>query len=354
MHTDPARPTSSESEVIDTIDLADGRTMIVRPTSSADAERIFELYGDLSIEDRHRRFFGAFRPRLEWCRRWATVADRGGFGVIAVVTPRRTPRAGAGRVAGQDAAGRRAGERWRADAAGEEVAGEAGYAIRPDGDGDLAVTVATPWRGWLGPYLLDVLVRHAAAVGLSNLQADVLLENGPMLSLLRRRDPVAMAHDQDAVRLSIGTIGPVASWPSRERRPRVLVEVPGRRWAGEYAADSAGLATAMCAGPAGRTRSGCPVLEGGSCPLADAADAIVVLLDPADDRTQQLIDSHRRNHPGTPVLVRSKRSGRPVGAPPTDEGCVEIDADPARGVSQLLSLIGSRDGAMSLEEDAQG
>ncbi len=197
--------------------------------------------------------------------------------------------------------------------AGETVAGEAGYAIRPDGDGDLAVTVAAPWRGWLGPYLLDVVVRHAAAVGMTNLQADVLLENGPMLSLLRRRDPVAMGHDEGAVRLSIGTSGPVASWPARERRPRVLVEVPGRRWAGEYAADSAGLATAMCAGPAGRKRSGCPVLEGGSCPLADDADAIVVLLDPDDERTQQLIDAHRRNHPGTPVLVRSKRSGRQVG-----------------------------------------
>ena len=125
---------------------------------------------------------------------------------------------------------------------------------------------------------------------------------------------------------------------------------------GEYAADSAGLATAMCAGPAGRTRSGCPVLEGGSCPLADDADAIVVLLDPDDERTQQLIDAHRRNHPGTPVLVRSKRSGRQVGGPnaPTDEGCVEIDADANHGVSQLLSLIGPRDGEMSLEEDPQG
>jgi hypothetical protein len=321
--------------VIDTIDLADGRTMVVRPTSAADAERICALYGDLSIEDRHRRFFGAFRPRLEWCRRWATVADRGGFGVIAVVSPGRTAEG---------------------EVAGEEVAGEAGYAIRPDGDGDLAVTVATAWRGWLGPYLLDVLVRHAAKVGMTNLQADVLLENGPMLSLLRRRDPVAMGHDDGAVRLSIGTTGSVSSWPARERRPRVLVEVPGRRWAGERLADSAGLATAMCSGPAGRMRSGCPVLEGGRCPLADTADAIVVLLDPDDERTQQLIDSHRRNHPGTPVLVRSKRSGQPVGAlEPTDEGCLAIDDDATHGVSQLLSLIGSRaDGSMSLEEDPQG
>lgn len=97
VRTNPAEPTSHGSEVIDTIDLADGRTMVVRPTSAADAERICALYGDLSIEDRHRRFFGAFRPRPEWCRRWATVADRGGFGVIAVVSPGRTSE---GEVAG--------------------------------------------------------------------------------------------------------------------------------------------------------------------------------------------------------------------------------------------------------------
>jgi hypothetical protein len=76
-----------------------------------------------------------------------------------------------------------------------------------------------------------------------------------------------------------------------------------------------------------------------------------VLLDPDDERTQQLIDSHRRNHPGTPVLVRSKRSGVPH--LPTDEGCVEIDVDASRGVSQLLSLIGPRDGEMS-PDDPQG
>lgn len=143
----------------------DGSRLEVRPTNTDDAERICELYETLSISDRHRRFFGTFRPRLEWCRTWADVASRGGFGVIAIV---------------------------HRDGQPDAVAGEAGYAIRHDGDSDLAETVAKRWRGWLGPYLLDVLVRHAAVTGLQNPQAEVLLENGPMLSLLRRRDPVAM------------------------------------------------------------------------------------------------------------------------------------------------------------------
>ena len=294
------------------IELADGARMEVRPTHVTDAQRICALYETLSISDRHRRFFSAFEPRLDWCEQWADVGSRGGFGVIAVV--------------------------YR-DGCPEEVAGEAGYAIRHDGDGDLAVTVAPNWRGWLGPYLLDVLVRHAASVGLDNLQADVLLENGPMLSLLRRRDPVAMAHDEGAVRLSIGTTGPVPTWPTGERRPRVLVEVAGRRWSGERAADRAGLATAMCAGPKGRGAHGCPVLEGGNCPLADGADAIIVLLDPDDEQSNQLVRAHRERSPGTPVLVRHRSTD---GDGDVASGCLNVEPDGADAVAQVLALVGRR------------
>jgi ribosomal protein S18 acetylase RimI-like enzyme len=301
------------------IALAGGAQMEVRQTSAADAERICDLYETLSVNDRHRRFFGAFRPHLDWCRQWADVGSRGGFGVIAIVRREGQP---------------------------DEVAGEAGYAMRGDGDGDLAVTVAPEWRGWLGPYLLDILVRHAGAAGLANLQAEVLLENGPMLSLLNRRHPVAMAHDNGTVRLSIGATGPVPTWPSGERRPHVLVEVAGRRWAGERAAEAAGLATAMCAGPAARGDHGCPVLDGGRCPLADEADAIIVLLDPDDERSARLVQAHREQSPGTPVLVRHRPSDdgvddRPAVAP----GCVAVEPDGADAVAQVLALVGTAVGS---------
>jgi hypothetical protein len=304
---------AAPSEPFEMIELADGGRMEVRPTTGEDAARISALYETLSEGDRHRRFFGAFRPHLDWCRQWADVAARGGFGVIAVV---------------------------HRDGVPEEVAGEAGYALRDDGDGDLAVTVAPNWRGWLGPYLLDVLVRHAADVGIANLQADVLLENGPMLSVLSRRGPVALGHDSGIVRLSIGTSGPVPSWPPAEARPRVLVEVAGRRWSGEAAAESAGLATAMCAGPSVRRGDGCPVLHGGRCPLADEADAIVVLLDPDDEHSLELVRAHRQQSPGTPVLVRHH-------TPPSegvDElGCIDVADDGGAVVAQILSLIGRSD-----------
>jgi hypothetical protein len=285
--------TSDMDDVLpsETIELAGGARMEVRPTSIADGERICELYSSLSVTDRHRRFFGAFDPHLDWCETWADVASR---------------------------------------------------AIRDDGDGDLAVTVAPNWRGWLGPYLLDLLVRHAATVGLANLQAEVLLENGPMLSLLSRRDPVALGHDSGIVRLTIGTGGPVPTWAPGEHRPRVLVEVAGRRWAGELLAERAGLATAMCAGPAARGRHGCPVLDGGRCPLADRADAIIVLLDPDDPRSARLVQAHREQSPGTPVLVRHHGPGDGDGL--ELPGCVEVEPDGADAVAQVLALLGSRRG----------
>jgi hypothetical protein len=304
-------------EAVEIIDLADGARLEVRPTTAADDEHICDLYDTLSIGDRHRRFFSAFKPRLDWCRDWADVAARGGFGVIAIVHRVGVP---------------------------DEVAGEAGYAIRHDGDGDLAVTIAPNWRGWLGPYLLDLLVRHAGSVGLANLQADVLLENGPMLSLLRRRAPVAMGHDDGVVRLSIGTTGSVPTWPPQEHRPRVLVEVAGRRWSGERAAEHAGLAPAMCAGPAARGEHGCPVLDGGRCPLADGADAIIVLLDPADERTARLVQAHREQSPGTPVLVRQQPAADD-GAAILPPSCTTLEPNSDDAVAQVLALIGQRPAA---------
>ena len=51
-----------DGQPFELIDLAGGARMEVRPTTAADAERILSLYETLSVGDRHRRFFGAFRP----------------------------------------------------------------------------------------------------------------------------------------------------------------------------------------------------------------------------------------------------------------------------------------------------
>ena len=68
-----------DGQPFELIDLAGGARMEVRPTTAADAERILSLYETLSVGDRHRRFFGAFRPHLDWCRKWADIASGGGF-----------------------------------------------------------------------------------------------------------------------------------------------------------------------------------------------------------------------------------------------------------------------------------
>lgn len=298
------------AETAEWIELRGGRVLEIRPTTEADAQPLCDFYGRLSLEDRNRRFFTAFQPRLAWCRTWASVAERGGYGVVAVAH----------------------------DGDEETLIAEAGYSLQRDGDGELAVTVAPEWRGWLGGYLVDVLVRHAASRGIDNLQADVLLTNRPMVAILRHRGAVSLGHDNGSVRLTIGTSGDVPSWPPRAEGHRVLVAARGGRWSGEDAAADAGCVTAVCAGPGARRRSGCPVLEGERCPLADGAEAIVVLLDPDDERTQRLVEIHRRQRPGTPLFVAPRAIT--AGAAPAD--CLEISTSDDETVAHILSLVGPR------------
>jgi len=290
------------------IDLGRDRTLEIRPTTAADGELIRQLYDPLSVEDRRRRFFNVFRPDLDWCRNWASVAERGGYGVIAIV--------------------------HHADH--DEVAGEAGYAIRKDGDGDLAVTVAPDWRGWLGSYLVELLAQQAAANGIANLQADVLLENRAMLTILQRRGSVNLEHSDGVVRLTIGTADYAPSWPPDAEGRKVLVATPGGRWSGEHAATNAGCVTAVCSGPARRERAGCPVLDGGRCPLADGADALVILLDPDDEDTERLIALHRRHRPEVPIFISSRLAE--TGTLPSE--CVEVSGSPSGTVDHILSMIG--------------
>ena len=56
----------------------------------------------------------------------------------------------------------------------EQIVGEADYFLLDNGE--LVITVAADWRGWLGPYLLDVLIEAAAARGVPNLEAEFLVE----------------------------------------------------------------------------------------------------------------------------------------------------------------------------------
>ena len=264
----------------------DGR-LVIRAIRSDDVDGVIALYDDLDADDRYRRFFGHHRPRREFFEQLATVAERGGVGLVAV-----DAEGGAGRVIG-----------------------EAGCVLLPNGDGELAITIAHHWRGWLGPYLLDALTEAAAASGIPNLEAEVLAVNGPMLALLRARGSVVMEHaDWNVLRLLISTSGPTPSWPGAHDRPRVLVEGSAGRWPAEAEARAAGLEVLTCPGPSSAGRH-CPAIVGEPCPLAAGADAIVVSRRPEDETWQQLVDAHPTLHAGVPVWVETN-DRPPPGATP--------------------------------------
>jgi hypothetical protein len=257
--------------------LPGGGCVRVRPVEPGDVDGLVALYDTLSDEDRHRRFFSAFVPDRPFFEHMASVVSRGGFGVVAVD-------------------------------AEDRIVGEANYEPLPDGDGELGMLVAEGWRGWLGAHLFDTLAEAASLRGVPNIEAEVLVVNGRMLSLLRHRGYATLTSDDwTSVRLMVGTAGTTPVWPPAgpggpdADRPRVLVEAGGGRSSVGAEAEARGLAVITCSGPH-KARHGCPVLAGRPCPLAAEADAIVVA-NPDDALWQAVIAGHRAQHPGVPVYI---------------------------------------------------
>ena len=319
--------------------LPGGGLLTVRPVTRADVDGLMALYDGLSRGDRYRRFFSAYSPPRAFFERLATVVERGGYGVVA--------------AAGADNEAAEHGGDSRPDTAGGDagrIVGEANYVLLGNGDGELGMMVAADQRGWLGAYMLDALVEAAAARGVPNIEADVLATNRSMLTLLRSRGYATMgSSDWVSVRLIVGTAGHTPVWPPHRdpaapgRRPRVLVEAPGGRWHAQAEAEAAGLQVIACSGPHGR-RSRCPVLAGQPCPLAAAADAIVVSSAPDDERWGALLEAHGGLHPGVPVCVEP-RAGHRVGGPPLAApgvgAAIAIDDDEPQLVVDLVDRLAS-------------
>jgi acyl carrier protein len=287
------------------IQLGNGRHIAIRPVRRGDSPDLAVLYDGLDDDDHYRRFFSMYEPRPAFFDEMESVGERGGARVVAV-------------LAGPSPVEKR-------------IIGEAGYTRLPNGDGELAMTVARRWRGWLGPYLLDALVAIAAAAGIPNLEADVLTTNRPMLALLRARGSVVMEHqDWSVARLLIATGGRIPSWPGPHDRPRVLVESRGGRWHAEDDARAARLQLLTCTGPPDGLR-GCPVLAGEPCPLAAEADVIVVSHPPDDDRWRELVRAHASVHPGVPVCLEPSH-------PPADDK-VPVITCPVTKEADVVSFV---------------
>jgi hypothetical protein len=164
---------------LDVVSLSDGRTLTVRPVTEADVEGLDALFGGLSEDDRYYRFFSLSHPGRKFLEQMARAEDEGGYRLVAVVS-----------------------------GAENKLVAEAGYALLPDGNGEFALTVADGWRGWLGPYLLDAIVAVAAARGVPNLQAEILVSNIRMLALVSNRGYVTLDREASQVRVAIDAARP--------------------------------------------------------------------------------------------------------------------------------------------------
>jgi len=279
----------SELSLPRTITLPAGGRLVVRRVAADDVPLLQELYDGLGDDDRYLRFFTLYHPDRWFYERLVTLDQRGGACVVAelVDDPDRP---------GPD------------EHASRRLVAEASYERLENGSGDVAITVADDWRGWVGPYLLAVLCADAASKGIANLEASILTINRPMRALSRARGEVLLpGSDWGEVRVAFSTRGPAPLW-STDDRPRVLLEMRGSPW--DHLADLAasGYEVVACAGPAGR-RAPCPLLAGGECPLAEGADAIVVAL-PRREEMQELVRAHADRHRSVPVEVLDRSSHR--------------------------------------------
>lgn len=256
------------------------RSLKLRHSAEADGAALAALYRRLSPQDLYLRFFTAGIPPQRWFDQWASIGDRGGCGLLVVETVR--------------------GE--------STVVAEAGYSLLCNGDGELGIAVDPKARGWLGPWLLDALLRHADARGVPNIQALVLSGNHSMVALAKSRGTAtASTADWSTIRLSMSSKGHVPSWPgdragdTPHERPRLLVESDRSRWSGAPEAIRLGFDVLACHGPA-HQKHGCPLLTGEPCPLLEGADAVVHILDPTKPANLELLTAQHIAHPGLRVI----------------------------------------------------
>jgi len=137
------------------VPLPEGHTLTVRPATTGDIDGLMALYDSLSNEDRHLRFFTLTRPRRQVMEHFIEANYKHGLWLVAVTD-------------------------------GGEIVADGGYTRLPDGDAEFALTVRKDWRGWLGPFLLDLLLHDAGEHDIDNLRAIVLRENRPMMRLIER------------------------------------------------------------------------------------------------------------------------------------------------------------------------
>lgn len=174
-----------------TVRLADGRSVLVRPTGPADADAVQAFVRRLSPDSRRRRFFAAVSELTPvQLRRLTAPAGADDLSLIALAEDGR-------------------------------VVGTAQCVLDDDGGAEFAVAVADDWqRSGLGGRLIDAIAAHARSREASTLVAQVMWDNEAMLGLASRLG-FALKNDAD---------------PALVRIERPLAPMPG------YGRTSAGTA----------------------------------------------------------------------------------------------------------------
>ena len=309
--------TGSERAAVDQV--AASAPVVVRPIRESDHEGVVDLYRGLSPESIHSRFFTGSLPPLAYFERLVDVRARGGVGFVAELDD-------------------------------GTIVGEVDVEPLPDGNGELAVTVDEAWRGWLGPHLVARAGVEAARLGMPGLELQVLTSNRAMRAITRARGEAFIApSDWHDVRVLVASVGRAAEWP-RTDRIRVLIEQDHVSFDAIRAIRDAGWFAVVCAGRTtdrARGLARCPLLSGIDCPLAAAADVIVVALVPGPER-DELLARHRSDEvpvvaldPGRgtaigPTVVGlvaatapARRSARTADGPQTDQAAVSVGSRPS-------------------------
>ena len=277
------------------IDLGDQGVLTVRHASPGDEDALDELYSTLQIDDLNARFFTGAKPGAHFLQRWVILQSNNGMCLLVDLE--------------------RGGERT--------TIAEAGFAPLADGDAELGITVARGHRGWIGPWLLDVLLTHAARAGIANLQALVKTTNRPMLGIIKHRGCARFdSSEWGTTRVTMSTTGHTPSWPPHSARPRVLIESPrARPSAAKQLRDQHG--TTLICGGFDKRGSHCPLHDGQPCPLITGADAVVIDSKPfgevVSDRSElgpgDLATTLAQVHPDANVIIVEDNWG---GSPPAD------------------------------------
>ena len=305
-------PDGQCAECGEPIDLGDRGVLTVRHAAPGDEDALDQLYSTLPIDDLNKRFFTGARPGAHFLQRWVNLQSSNGVCLLVDLE--------------------RGGQR--------ATIAEAGFAALADGDAELGITVAPDYRGWIGPWLLDVLLTHAAKAGFENLQALVKTSNRPMLTIIKHRGCARFdTSEWGTTRVTMSTHGHTPSWPPESTRPRVLVESP---WARPNAAKRLREqhGTTLICGGFNKRSSHCPLHEGQPCPLVAGADAVVIDGRPFDHGGSDDEDFDpgaiatrlAQVHPDANVIiVDDTQGGLSTQAAPIDLGLHDLKPDPPRG-----------------------